>query len=295
MEDKGGRLIGLAPLYFRRSEEGREVARFIGGLELSDYLDFVVEKEMEKEFFRELLMSLQEMKDNTELDLHFIPEDSRSLSSRNPLFQCKNVIIEVKKEEVSPGLELPSTWEEYLMRLRQKDRHELIRKTRRAEASGHLVYYRTSRMEDLERDVRKFCELHRKSRETKRGFMDERMSKFFEDLAMMLFSGGHLLLNFLTIDGRAVASLFGIRYGKGISIYNSGFDPDFRHISPGIVLFGHTIREAIDEGCLFFDFLRGSEHYKYSFGAMDRWLYNMKMSIRRAGHEDNLDGIMYEE
>jgi len=279
VKDKEGVLRGLAPLYIHIEDGGRKVARFLGGLELSDYLDFVIEKGMEQTFFEAIGSYFTRMGERPELDLHFIPENSPSLGTKNPFFDGQELSIEVRKEEVCPAIDLPPDWEEYLRGLRQKDRHELLRKMRRAEAVGSLNYYRTSRMEDIERDVRTFCELHRKSRDTKRGFMDDKMSNFFEEFARMLFSGGNLFLNFLSINGRALASLFGIRYAKGVSIYNSGFDPDFGHISPGIVLIGYAIREAIEDGYIFFDLLRGSEPYKYRFGARDRWLYNIKIGF----------------
>jgi len=52
-----------------------------------------------------------------------------------------------------------------------------------------------------------------------------------------------------------------------VSVYNSGFEPDARAASPGIVLIAHALREAISRGRQGFDFLSGEEAYKYDFGA----------------------------
>jgi CelD/BcsL family acetyltransferase involved in cellulose biosynthesis len=279
MRDQEGFLRGIAPLYLQKKDGVKRVAQFIGGLELSDYLDFVVEVGKERHFFESIKNYFKKMSNRFELDLHFIPESSQFLGGNNPFFDDQAISIEIIKEEVSPSIKLPYNWDEYLKGLRQKDRHELLRKMRRAESGGSLNYYMTDRPEALERDIMTFCELHRKSKEAKRGFMTPKMCNFFKELAMILFSEGKLFLNFLYINGRAVASIFAIRYGRGISLYNSGFDPEFAHISPGIVLIGHAIKEAIEEGCIFFDFLRGGESYKYRFGASDKWLYNVKITF----------------
>ncbi len=50
-----------------------------------------------------------------------------------------------------------------------------------------------------------------------------------------------------------------------VGLYNSGFHPDRAALSPGVVLLGHLIRDAIERGKTCFDFLRGEERYKYEF------------------------------
>jgi CelD/BcsL family acetyltransferase involved in cellulose biosynthesis len=52
--------------------------------------------------------------------------------------------------------------------------------------------------------------------------------------------------------------------------YLGGFDPRFRALSPGTLLVAHAIEQARAEGATAFDFLRGSEAYKYRWGAVDR-------------------------
>ena len=41
-------------------------------------------------------------------------------------------------------------------------------------------------------------------------------------------------------------------------------------MSIGTVILAHAIDEAVREGCITFDFLRGAEDYKYAWGAQDR-------------------------
>ncbi len=56
-------------------------------------------------------------------------------------------------------------------------------------------------------------------------------------------------------------------------LYNSGFDPQVREASPGLVLIAHCIEDAIRLGLREYDFLRGRERYKYDLGGRDRVVY----------------------
>ena len=56
-----------------------------------------------------------------------------------------------------------------------------------------------------------------------------------------------------------------------ILFYLSGFDPAFRFESPGTILLGAMLEQAIAEGRREANFLRGAEAYKYAWGARDRF------------------------
>ncbi|HEY8564637.1 MAG TPA: GNAT family N-acetyltransferase [Beijerinckiaceae bacterium] len=60
--------------------------------------------------------------------------------------------------------------------------------------------------------------------------------------------------------------------------YLGGFDPAFAYESPGTLLVGHAIEDAVSAGCTEFHFLRGQEAYKYEWGAVDRW--NQRWTLR---------------
>ena len=58
-------------------------------------------------------------------------------------------------------------------------------------------------------------------------------------------------------------------------LYLGGFAPEFEKFSPGTVLIGQAIGEAIAAGDLEADFLRGSEAYKYTWCGVDRMTYRV--------------------
>ena len=77
------------------------------------------------------------------------------------------------------------------------------------------------------------------------------------------------------LDGRLAASSICFDYGSTRLLYNSGHDPDLRYYSVGLLLNALCLRDAIDQGKAYFDFLRGSESYKYHLGGRNRTLYQM--------------------
>ncbi|MBI5956281.1 MAG: GNAT family N-acetyltransferase, partial [Chloroflexi bacterium] len=99
-------------------------------------------------------------------------------------------------------------------------------------------------------------------------------------LARAMFDEGWLRLSFLQIEGRRAASTFSFDYGGTVSLYNSGFDPEFAHLSVGVAAAAFSIQDCLALGRRTMDFLRGDEPYKYDFGAIDRAIFNIKCQKR---------------
>src|SRR6185369_16878767 len=87
----------------------------------------------------------------------------------------------------------------------------------------------------------------------------DELQKFHRDAASALLSHDALRLYGLRLDARIIASLYAFHHGRCTYYYLSGFDPEFRQYSPGTILVAHAIHEAIGEGDVAFDFLRGRE------------------------------------
>jgi CelD/BcsL family acetyltransferase involved in cellulose biosynthesis len=97
--------------------------------------------------------------------------------------------------------------------------------------------------------------------------------------APLLAEAGLLRLYAVTIEGQIVGIYHGLHHRECAYAYLGGFDPAFGFESPGAVLLGHALEEAIGEGAREFHLLRGQEPYKYEWGAVDRW--NERLTFRR--------------
>lgn len=274
-----GELVGIAPLYRQKLEDGRTVIQLVGGTDISDYLNFIVLPDYRGHFYRIVLEFLTtEVTDWDEIDLHCIP----AVTPYQPLreaAQTQGLIIQRLVEDVCPIISLPATWDDYLVMLNKKQRHELRRRLRRAEQEAEVQWCITSDPAQLAEDVGSFFALHRQSSPDKEDFMnDPAMQGFFHEVARFSLAQGWLELSFLLINGQKAASMFCFAYHKRTLVYNSGYDPQrFGSLSPGIVLLAYHIRDSIVKGRTAFDFLRGDEAYKYRFGGQNTEVFQITM------------------
>ena len=165
-------------------------------------------------------------------------------------------------------LDLPGSFDDYLMSIGKKERHETRRKRRRFEAT--LGPPRIVTHEDPDPVLEDFFRLHRSSRGNKGSFMTDRMAGMFADL---LCGAGWRLDALYGDEARLVAAGIGYADESGYYLYNSAYDSDLGHVSPGVVLLSELIRRAIGGGLEVFDFLKGEETYKFRMGARRRQLF----------------------
>ena len=260
VEDAEGRLVALLPLH--EVEPG--VLALLGGADISDYLDLIALAGREEEAWMALLQS--RAAERVVWDLHAVPGRSPTVTLLPQLAAACGLSASVTVEERCPVLILPSSWDAYLASLSGKHRHELARKMRRLEREAPEARATcASHPADVENRLGDFFDLHRRSRVGKARFMDVRMEAFFRRVTTALGEHGGARLWFLDTASGPIASFITLEWDDTVGLYNSGFHPDRAALSPGVVLLGHLIRDAIGRGKRRFDFLRGEERYKYEF------------------------------
>jgi len=182
-------------------------------------------------------------------------------------------------EEPAPLIDLVgiNTFDEHLERLDKKERHEIRRKLRRAEAAGVQI----SASKDLSADLPEFIRLHRARwgdgglfTATDKGASEERfMREIFSTAPAGMIT---LLLARNEEFGTFAAGLF-LRDANALRHWNAGGDIAARALSPGVLLFAHGLTMAISEKLSRFDFLRGNEAYKYECGAADAQVMQLQV------------------
>jgi CelD/BcsL family acetyltransferase involved in cellulose biosynthesis len=203
---------------------------------------------------------------------------SLALSHFAPLAQQRGYLVDIAKEDVSPHIVLPSSWENYLSQLKRKDRHELRRKLRRLDGVKCTRFHTVTERGLLHQNLTGFFDLFKLSSTEKAGFMTEQMRGFFEAIVHALAEEGYIRISFLEVDGQPVASSFCFDCWDHFHLYNSGFDPAHASLSVGLLCKAFCIREAILGGKKRFDFLRGAEPYKYHLGGQDVPIYRCVIS-----------------
>ena len=72
-----------------------------------------------------------------------------------------------------------------------------------------------------------------------------------------------------------MASCICFDYAGSYLLYNSGYDPNYSALSVGLLNKALCVRDAIEKGRDTFNFLKGSERYKYNLGAKDMAVRSM--------------------
>jgi CelD/BcsL family acetyltransferase involved in cellulose biosynthesis len=252
---------------------------FLGNQDTFDYNDFMVSPGYEDIFFDALLRCLGEQNCNT-LELFSLIESSPTLTHLPEMARDRGYLVEVEQEDVTFGIELPGTWDEYLAVLTKKDRHELRRKFRRLESTVEWRWYSLTDPEEVAGRLGDFIRLMRQSRKDKDEYMTPERERFFQRVTQKMAQQGLLKLFFMDIDGQSVATSLCFDYSSSRLLYNSGYNPDYGYYSVGLLLNALCLREAIEGRIGYFDFLRGSEPYKHHLGGQQRNLY--QMVVRRS-------------
>ena len=273
---RSSELVGIAPFYLNEHKRGKWAGKrslqLVGCVEVSDFLDIVIAAGWEEQVYYCLLDWLQseEAPAWDYLDLCNLPEDSLSYKALPSIFRNAGLRVEVDQEDVAPHVHLPAHYENYLMQIDKKQRHEIRRKQRRVERELEVGFTLIQSMDELQGAMDEFLRLQRMSRPDKETFMTPHMERFFRVMAGRMLEAGYLHLSFLSLNGENAAALLAFEYKKELLLYNSGYDTDkWAVYSPGWVLLGYVIQHAIARGIEVFDFLQGDEEYKYRFGGHD--------------------------
>lgn len=272
---EGERLVGIAPL-FRTTYDKVDTLLFLGSIEISDYLDFIVRETDLPSFANGLLKFLAN--EHTRLELFNLLEGSPSIKQLQEASADAGWQFAIESTNHAPIISLPDDWEEYLANLDKKQRHEIRRKMRRMEgAEVPTRWYIVSDGETLNDEIDHFLGLMAQDPE-KEAFLTEEMVTTMSGTIQKAFDHGYLQLAFLEIDGQKAATYLNFDYDNQLWIYNSGMDRQFISYSPGWVLLGYLLRWANENGIAKFDFMRGDEDYKYKFGAADRFVQHVTLS-----------------
>ena len=180
--------------------------------------------------------------------------------------------IRVKKADISVNLLLPGKYDIYLQNLTKKNRHELKRKKRKFADQVDSFELLESREQEI---FNIFVSQHKKSKGEKGKFMTKSMEVYFEELLNL--DGWKIY--YLNTDKGVISTAFCYENNNGCYLYNSSRNNEFNSINPGIVLNDLIIQGLIHKGKSYFDFLKGTERYKFDLGGKSVQLYDLNISL----------------
>lgn len=235
---------------------------FSGGNDTSDYLEMIGISKDSSYVWDEVLLYLA-ARGLTTLTLSNVPEGPTVA-----LFRSKDA--RVWQENTTPLLDLPQTFEEYLVNLPRRWRKELKRKMRNFEEQHNDAYLEEVGSIDC------LISLMKKN-EDKRAFFDRPgMENYFRKVHATFPEMARIRC--LSVQGELAASIYYFETPTSYLLYNSGFDKE-KYTSAGLYLKILNIKQAIEQGKQKYNFLQGNERYKYELGAKDFWVYTITLDL----------------
>ena len=179
-------------------------------------------------------------------------------------------------------VDLPGTFDDYLASRSRTFRKSIKRAQRKFEATGFAI----RELEPSSFDPYKLPDLflslvsarHKENCSITR---NPRTTTFVREVVPTAFSTGKLRA-FAIFDGDRIIALDMCLVGAdGLGAWQGGFLDEAEDWSPGMVLFAHGIREAINTRLKEYDFLKGDEEYKRHWANNSRAICEMEIVTNR--------------
>jgi CelD/BcsL family acetyltransferase involved in cellulose biosynthesis len=277
------RVCGLAPFFVRRSGPDDKRQLLPLGTGISDYLDVLIEPGMEFPASAALFAHLERHRDRwDEFEFSQLRTESPLLYVPAPrTWKC-----ELDASLPCPVFQVPASVEALYRSLPRNMSNNLRRYRNRAGKSGPVTIEQTN-VENLEETFEALVRLHqlRWALRGERGaFLEERVKEAHWDVMQGFLALGVLRSYVMRVERKIIAAVYGFadtRERPRFYAYLHGFDPGYGRIAPGTLLLYHAAERFARAGGGIFDFLRGTEDFKYLWGSRDCRTYR-----RRFQHQE---------
>ena len=290
--NSAGETIGIAPFYLHNQagsgNRTRNTIRFCSSLEtFPDHLDIIAMKEYEHSFAEAVVNYLiQHGQDWDLIKLDGVHENAtikKYLASARP--RQNGVLTTSIPSARCPYLVLDNTFDGYLRSFSSKKRQTLLRK-RKILMTREKALLKTVRSdEEPEKHIQELFVLHNeraKRKGIKTTFEGEDLYRFHSKAIHYLLKEGKVILTVLHKEIPPLVSYYCFKHNQKYYYFQAGLSDEGEKKSAGAVLFSLIIEEAFKEGSKEFDFLRGSEEYKFY------WTKNYRKDYSLIVRKDNL-------
>ncbi len=188
--------------------------------------------------------------------------------------------------EEAPFADLEGTWEEFYTRQRdRKSRYNLRRSARLLDSMGSVDIVHYSTPEEIDQNLDDAFRLYSNRQRGLRSiwsFNGEIGQTFYRAVAIAFAQRGMMDLTFLKVDGVPVAFVYGLRHEGIYYYYKVGVTSsiDILRFSPGSILLEHLLEQAFTDGLKRFDFMLGSEPYKYIWASDSKSVCTLVLAKR---------------
>jgi len=263
----GGILAGAAPLV-TRNRLGAKHLELMGASQLYEPSGLLYDSDTSLDALLQAIVSV-----GRPIVLSRIPSPSPIAARLRAITRGRGVMA---AKPVSDTLAVPITsqWSEYLAELSSRQRYDLGRARRRAEASGSVAArIHSPRPEEVAGMFAELVRIEAAGWKGRRGSsLNQRDSlrRFFLNYAMRASQSGSVRFGFLDIDGRPAAAQLSVAHADRLWVLKIGYDEAWSRCSPGTQLLSEAMRDAFERKLKSFEFL----------GSDEPWLHQWKTDRR---------------
>jgi CelD/BcsL family acetyltransferase involved in cellulose biosynthesis len=275
--EQAGRTIAIAPLLIETVRlAGLIPLRRLGmlGREISDYADVLVLPGCEAIACAAIGRHITSGTRCDVVSLLEIPDHSPLRKMLGNAFAGQGWSTSAQMRDQCPRTRLLGTWGETVASFSDSHRKRLAYLDRKLKKNFTVEFRRVQPQQDVEPAMREFVTMHQR-RWADAGepgaFATESAARFHLEVAREFNARSWLVLVFMELNGRTVAANYAFKTARTLQFYLSGVGDyeEARRFAPGILLHAHCMQEMIAAGVEVYDFLRGTERYKYELGARD--------------------------
>ncbi len=273
-----GELIGIAPLCIETVVAvwplTYRLMTFVGRGP-SDYLDLIALRGREADVASAVATHLAETRRCFDvLLLEEIRDTSPSGALLYDALRGHGFVGERFIGEQCPRLHLGKTFEETTQVFSRNKRTRMLKNVKSVMTDFAAEYEVVADAAEVDAAMEEFIQIHQARWNTvghQGVFADPLANGFHRDVVRALFHRGWLLLAFLRVRGERKAGDYGMMFRGEFMTYLGGVrgEEDFLRLSPGRALLIEIMKRTIPAGVSVFDFMRGTERYKYEMGGTD--------------------------
>jgi len=272
---KKDELVAIAPWYIRQTPAKGFLLNeieFLGTPESdSDYLDVFIKKGHEKGVTEALYQFL--FKEGASfwdsLMLKDIPANSLFLLHLLNKIEEDGKYCEITKGSFCPFTALPKDKETFISSLSANRREQFRRHLKILKGLGN-VEHRTFWVGDTSPVLDEFFSLSARTNSQTSNLLKPFIEKFISRCENKKW----VQIDLLTANQKNISGFLHLHYGSTIYMYLMAVDKTFHpKISLGNILVGLSIENAIEQGFSIYDFLKGTEHYKF------HWMNGLNTSL----------------
>ncbi len=273
VSDSGGRCVGVAPWYIATGGAGRVLRMLGSGDVCSEHLTLLSAPRDESVVAAAVAKWLTNDGRNRWdlLELEHLPSDDPAISALCDECAAAGLTVHERPGMNIWSVNLAPTWDQFVAELNSSRRAKIRQSLRKFFDNGKVATRVLTDPDEFERRFGMLVDLHQRRRHSlgQPGcFASEQFSAFHREIARRLLRQGQLRLVWTDLDGRPIAAEYSLLGGGTVYYYQTGLEPDAIDVGPGWLGMIGSLRLAIGAGYRRFDFLRGDEPYKASWGAM---------------------------